>query len=68
LKKILLWISSGKEERKWVNIVSLVGLFEIEWKTPHHNILFDFLNNWKLEQNHKKRIRLNSHKVMMADE
>jgi hypothetical protein len=37
-------------------------LFEIKWKTPHHNIIVEFLNNWKLnfEQN---RI-----KVMMAKE
>jgi hypothetical protein len=36
LKKILLWTSFGKEERAWANRVGLVGLFEIEWKTPHH--------------------------------
>jgi hypothetical protein len=27
----------------------LVGLFEVEWKIPFHNILVDFLNNWKLD-------------------
>jgi hypothetical protein len=55
-------------ERKWVNTAGLVGLFEIEWKTPHHNILVEFLNNWKLEQNHRRRIKLSNHKVMMAKE
>jgi hypothetical protein len=40
----------------------LVGLFEIEWKTPHHNILVEFLNNWKLDFKH------NRIKVMMAEE
>ncbi len=35
LKHILLWTSFGKEERAWANmVVGLVGLFEIEWKTP----------------------------------
>jgi hypothetical protein len=27
-------------------------MFEIEWKTPHHNILVEFLNNWKLDFEH----------------
>jgi hypothetical protein len=50
LKNILFWISSRKEERAWANKVELVGMFEIEWKTPCHNILVEFLNNWKLDQ------------------
>jgi hypothetical protein len=25
----------------------LVRLFEINWKTPHHDLLVEFLNNWK---------------------
>jgi hypothetical protein len=62
LKNILLWISSGEEERAWVNINRLVGMFEIEWKTPHHNILVEFLNNWKLNSKHNKI------KVMLGDE
>ncbi len=43
LKNILLWTSFGEEERTQVNKVGLVGLFEVEWKTPHHNILVEFL-------------------------
>ncbi len=62
LKNILLWTSFGKEERAWVNKARLVGLFEIEWKTPCHNILVEFLNNWKLDPKHKKI------KVMLGDE
>jgi hypothetical protein len=46
LKNILLWTSFGKEEKTWANKAGLVGLFEVEWKTPHHNILVEFLNNW----------------------
>ncbi len=49
LKNIFLWTSFKKEEKAWANIVVLVGLFEVEWKTPFHNILVDFLNNWKLD-------------------
>jgi hypothetical protein len=52
--------SYGKEEKKWANKTGLVGMFKIEWKTPHHNILVEFLNNWKLDFEHKKI------KVMMA--
>ncbi len=45
-----------------MNIVGLVGLFEVEWKTPHHNILIEFLNNWKLDFEHNKI------KVLMVEE
>ncbi len=45
LKNIMLWTSFGEEERNWANRASLVGLFEIEQKTPGHNILVEFLNN-----------------------
>jgi hypothetical protein len=37
-------------------------MFEIEWKTPHHNILVEFLNNWKLDPEH------NTIKVLLGDE
>jgi hypothetical protein len=40
----------------------LVSRFEIEWKTPRHNILVEFLNNWKLDPNN------NIIKIMMAEE
>jgi hypothetical protein len=50
----LVWTSSKEEERTWANRVGLVGLFEVEWKTPYHNILVEFLNNWKLDFEHKK--------------
>ncbi len=42
LKNIMLQTSSRKEERKWANKARLVGLFEIEWKTPCHSILVEF--------------------------
>jgi hypothetical protein len=32
LNNILLWTSSGEEERTSVDKVRLVGLFKIEWK------------------------------------
>ncbi len=62
LKNILLQTNFGKEERKQANKVGLVGLFEIEWKTLHHNIQVEFYNNQKLDFEHKKI------KVMMAKE
>ncbi len=42
------------EEKAWANKVRLIGLFEVEWKTPCHNILVEFLNNWKLDFEHNK--------------
>jgi hypothetical protein len=45
LKNILLWTSFGEEEKAWANKAGLVDLFEVEWKTPCHNILVEFLNN-----------------------
>jgi hypothetical protein len=53
LKNILFW-TSFKKERTWVNRAGLVGLFEVEWKTPHHNILVEFLNNWKVYYEHNR--------------
>ncbi len=46
--------SSGKEEKTWVNKAGLEGLFEVEWKTPCHNIMVEFLNNWKLDYEHNR--------------
>jgi hypothetical protein len=61
MKNIILWISFGKE-RKWANRAGLVGLFKVEWKIPCHNIMVEFLNNWKLDSKH------NRIKIMMAKE
>ncbi len=58
----MLWTSSGEEERAWANKIGLVGLFEIKWKTFRHNILVEFLNNWKLDLEHNKI------KVMLGEE
>jgi hypothetical protein len=58
----LLWTSSRKEERAWANKIELVGMFEVDWKTPRHNILVEFLNNWKLDSEHKRI------KVMLGEE
>ncbi len=58
----MLWTSFGEEEKASTNRVGLVDLFEIEWKTPCHNILVEFLNNWKLDLEHNKI------KVMLGDE
>jgi hypothetical protein len=50
----LLWTNFGEEEKKWLNKANLVSLPKVEWKTPHHNILVEFLNNWKLTFEHNK--------------
>jgi hypothetical protein len=54
LNNIFLLTSFKEEERTWANKISLVGLFEIEWKTPCHIILVELLNNWKLDFEHNK--------------
>ncbi len=54
LKNILLWKSFKEEKKTWANKIRLVGLFEVEWKTPCHNILVEFLNNEKLDFEHNK--------------
>ncbi len=55
LKNSLFWTSFGKEERTWANRAGLVGMFEVEWKASRHNILVEFLNNWKLDSNIKSK-------------
>jgi hypothetical protein len=45
LKHILFCTSYGEEKRAWANRVGLVGVFEVEWQIPCHNILVEFLNN-----------------------
>ncbi len=62
MKNIFLWTSSKEEEKTWANIVGLVGLFKVEWKTRHHNILVEFMNNQKLDSEHNKI------KVMLGEE
>ncbi len=62
LKNILLWTSFGEEERTWANKAELVRIFQIEWKKPCHNILVEFLNNWKLDP------KYNGIKVTLGDE
>ncbi len=62
LKNILLWTSFREEEKAWANKVGLVGMFEIEWKIPHHNMLVEFMINWKLDLEH------NIMKVMLGEE
>jgi hypothetical protein len=50
----LLWTNFGEEKTAWENRAGLVGIFEIKWKTPRHNIWVEFLNNWKLDLEHNK--------------
>jgi hypothetical protein len=51
-----------ERKRAYTNKTRLIGMFEIEWKTPCHNILVEFMNNWKLDPQH------NIIKVMLGDE
>ncbi len=51
-----------ERKRAYTNKTRLIGIFEIEWKTPCHNILIESMNNWKLDLQH------NIIKVMTGDE
>ncbi len=62
LKNILLRTNIREEDRAQANKDGLEGLFEIEWKTPRHNILVQFWNNQKLD------LEYNIIKVMLGDE
>ncbi len=44
-KNNLLWTNFREEEKAWANKARIVGMFEIEWKTPCHDILVEFLKN-----------------------
>lgn len=53
--------SFREEEKKWANKVGQVYL-RLNGRLPHRNILVEFLNNWKLDFEHKKI------KIMMVEE
>jgi hypothetical protein len=38
-KWIQMWIGLKRKKRNWANYVGLIGLFEVEWKTPKHELL-----------------------------
>jgi len=58
----LIWTSFREEDKAWANRAGVVSMFKIEWKTPRHNILVEFLNKWKLDSEQNKI------KVMLGDE
>jgi hypothetical protein len=45
-------------EKKWASKIGLVGLFEIEWRTPHHDLLVEFCNSWKVENENRIYARI----------
>jgi hypothetical protein len=49
-----LGLALKKKKRAWANKARLVGMFEIEWRTPPHKIMVEFLNNWKLDSKHNR--------------
>jgi len=38
-KWIQMWIGLRRKERNWANCVRLIRPFEVEWKTPRHELL-----------------------------
>jgi hypothetical protein len=40
----------GEKENTWASIVELVGLFEIDWKAPYHDMLVKLLNTCQIKK------------------
>jgi hypothetical protein len=40
----------GEGKKRWAFKVGLVGLFEIDQRTPHRDLLVEFLNTWQEKQ------------------
>jgi hypothetical protein len=40
----------GEVEKRWASKVGLLGLFEVQWRRPQHDLLVEFLNSWKVEK------------------
>jgi hypothetical protein len=49
LEKITTQVKMGKDEKKWASIIGLVGLLELQWKTPHYDWLVEFLNTYQIK-------------------
>ncbi len=47
LERIITWVKMGEVEKRWATNIGLVGLLEIDWRTPHHDVLVEFLNSWQ---------------------
>lgn len=39
----------GEDEKQWVSRAGLVGLLELQWRTPHHDWLMEFLNIYQIK-------------------
>jgi hypothetical protein len=40
----------GEDEKKWASKIRLVGLFKLQWKTPHHDWPVEFLNTYQIKE------------------
>jgi hypothetical protein len=40
----------GEGKKRWAFKVGLVGFLEIDQRTPHHDLLVEFLNTWQKKQ------------------
>ncbi len=47
LEQISIWMKMGVENKRWPFKVGLVGVFEIDWRRSHRDLLVEFLNTWQ---------------------
>ncbi len=40
----------GEDEKKWASKVGLVGLFQLQWITPRHDLLVEFFNTYQIKE------------------
>jgi hypothetical protein len=57
----------GRNERIWASKVGLVGLFEVEWVVPRHELLMDFLKTWKYNKHLNQITKRVTNKGLVID-
>jgi hypothetical protein len=40
----------GEDDKKMASRIELVGLFELQWKVPHHDWLVEFFNTYQIKE------------------
>ncbi len=56
----------GEVEKRWASKVGLLGLFEVQWRRPQHDLLVEFLNSWKVEKKETIYVQI-VEKVIVVD-
>ncbi len=49
LERITTWVRMGYDEKQWASTVRLVGLLDLQWRAPHHDLFVEFLNIYQIK-------------------